>query len=135
MHELSIASGIVEAVLDFAEANDVRKVLTVRMSIGELTCVEADQLKFCFEAISKDSALEGATLEIESVPAAVRCSHCAFEGPPKYWDGGLAAAVLPTLQCPYCRHAAEPISGRECAIKSVKFVRNSESIHSQLATA
>jgi hydrogenase nickel incorporation protein HypA/HybF len=135
MHEFSIASGIVETVLAFAESHGIRRIVEVRMTVGELTCVEVDQLKFCFGAITKDSALEDATLNVDIADAAVRCSHCGYEGPPKYWDGGRAAAFLPTLECPECGHAAEPTAGHDCAIKSLKYVRDADPADAALSTA
>ena len=36
MHELSIASAIVERVLEFAEADPPKKILEVRLLVGEL---------------------------------------------------------------------------------------------------
>jgi hydrogenase nickel incorporation protein HypA/HybF len=135
MHEFSIASGVVETVLAFAESHRVRKVVEVRMVVGELTCVEAEQLKFCFEAITNDSALEGAALEIEVAHAAVRCPHCGYEGPPKYWDGALSAASVPTLECPQCAQATEPTAGHDCSIKSIKYVCDSDPVDSEIPSA
>ncbi len=48
MHELSIASTLVESVLEFANTPPPKKVLKVLLQIGELTCVEPDQLSFCY---------------------------------------------------------------------------------------
>ena len=135
MHEFSIATSIVEAVLEFAEKHAVSKIVEVRLSIGELTCVEHEQLRFCFHAITKDSALEESALEIEIVPAVVRCRHCAYEGPPKYWEGALAAAQCPTMECPGCGHAAEAVAGHDCAIKSIKYVRDSNPADAELSPA
>jgi hydrogenase nickel incorporation protein HypA/HybF len=126
MHEFSIASKVVETVLAYAKAHGVKKVVEVRMTIGELTCVEADQLKFCFGAITKHTALEDSALEIDIADAAVRCRHCGYEGSPKYWEGAQSAAFLPTLECPTCGQTAEPIAGHDCAIKSIKYVRESD---------
>jgi hydrogenase nickel incorporation protein HypA/HybF len=125
MHEFSIASGIVDAVLNFAESRDIQRVVEVRMTVGELACVEADQLRFCFEAIVPGTALEGCALEIETGPAVVQCQQCGYHGPPKYWEE-IAVSPFPTLQCPGCGRTAEAIEGRECAIKSIKFVGESE---------
>lgn len=135
MHEFSIASGVVETVLDFAQAGGLRKIVEVRMVIGELTCVEAEQLKFCFQSITNDTALAGAALEIESADAVVRCGHCRYEGPPKYWCDAQAAAFLPTLECPECGRAAEAIAGHECSIKSIKYQRDSASPNPELSAA
>ena len=126
MHEFSMATGVVNTVLAYAGANAVKKIVEVRMTTGELTCVEPEQLKFCFGAITKDTALQDATLEIDIADAAVRCAHCGYEGLPKYWDDAQVAASLPTLECPACGRAAEPVAGHDCAITSIKFVRDSD---------
>jgi hydrogenase nickel incorporation protein HypA/HybF len=123
MHELSIAATLVESVLEFAEAHGGPRIVTVRITIGELTCIEADQLSFCYESVTQETALEGSKLEIEVMPALVRCAHCDYEGRPKYWDDALAGSPVATLQCPKCGKAAEATQGHECAIKSVQYVQ------------
>ena len=69
MHELSIASTLVESVLDFANSPPPKKVLKVLLQIGELTCVEPDQLSFCYTAVTQGTESEDSTLEIERVPS------------------------------------------------------------------
>jgi hydrogenase nickel incorporation protein HypA/HybF len=122
MHEFSIAAGIVEAVSEFAEANPDKTVVKVRLRVGELTCVEEDQLKFCYESIVQDTNLADSKLEIEITPAAIMCLHCRYEGKPRYWDDALTTSI-PTLQCPQCGLAAEATAGHECAIKTVQFLQ------------
>ena len=122
MHELSIASSIVEGVLAFVELHRVPKVLAIRLAVGELTCVEMEQLRFCYTAVTRETALEEATLEIDQVEAQVKCSHCSYQGSPKYWEDALSGAPIPTLQCPKCGKAAEPIQGHECLIKAIRYV-------------
>ena len=122
MHELSIASSIVESVLEFAEKNGMKKVLEVRLSIGELMAVEWEQLRFCYAAITRETAMEDSSLEIEQVEATVNCPHCSFRGRPKYWEDALSCGPIATLQCPECGKAAEPVQGKECVIKTIKYV-------------
>ena len=86
------------------------------MAIGELTCIEAEQLRFSYEAITKETAIENSTLKVERAEASVNCSHCGYEGRPKYWDN------VATLQCPMCGQTTEALSGHECSIKGVKYV-------------
>src|SRR5665213_1797595 len=126
MHEFSIATQILESVLEFAEARPSEEVLKVRLEIGELMCVEAGQLRFCYDSIKTNTPLKNSLLEIESVAAVVQCPHCQYEGPPKYWDGALAGASIATLQCPTCGKAAAAIQGHECAIKSIQLRRPDE---------
>ena len=109
-------------VLEYMRARKIGKVLSVRLAIGELACVEPEQLKFCFESITQETLLEGSTLEMEEAPARVKCQRCAYEGPPKYWMDSLAVAPVPTLQCPQCGKAAEATQGHECAIKTIQYV-------------
>jgi Zn finger protein HypA/HybF involved in hydrogenase expression len=51
----------------------------------------------------------------------VRCAHCEYSGRPKYWDDALSVAPIPTLECPNCGSAVEPVEGNDCAIKAIRF--------------
>jgi hydrogenase nickel incorporation protein HypA/HybF len=121
MHELSIAATIMEDVLGVVEARGIAKVVRVRLAIGELTCVQPEQLKFCYESVTRETALANSELDIETVPARVRCGYCAYEGPPKYWMDSLSEAPVPTLQCPTCGKSTEAAQGHECAIKTIQY--------------
>src|ERR1700738_3428239 len=122
MHELSIASSVVDSVLEFLDTHEVKKVLTVRLAVGELSCVEAEQLPFCYTAITQETAMENSRLEIETVAAVVECPRCDYRGSPKYWEDALSAAPIPTLECPNCKSTVEPVQGNDCAIKTIQFV-------------
>ncbi len=115
MHELSIASAIVDNVLELLGTHEGGQVIEVRLQVGELTCVETEQLKFCFEAITKDTTMEKSLLHIERVEAQVACPHCAYRGKPTYWEG------VATLQCPACGKAAEATEGHECLIRTIRY--------------
>ncbi len=125
MHELSIASGMVEKLLQFQSENPEKNIVEVRLAVGELSHIEEEQFRFCYEAITTETPLQGSTLEIEKIEAVVSCPHCGFQGRPKYWDGALSGIAVPTLECPSCGKAAEAIEGKECAIKSIRFTENS----------
>jgi hydrogenase nickel incorporation protein HypA/HybF len=126
MHEFSIASGIARHVREFAAARGIERIIEVRIAIGELSCLEAEQLRFCFDAIVSDTPLRGCTLTIERVAAAVRCPKCQYRGAPKYWEDALAAAPFPTLECPECAGTVEIVEGRECMIRSVRCVSDEQ---------
>ena len=122
MHEFSIAAQLVDSLLEFVESRPPGEVLKVRMEIGELTCVEPDQLKFCFDAIKAETVLKNAALEITRQPAVVKCAHCDYEGVPKYWQGERAAGFIPTLECPECGKATQAIQGHDCEIKTIQWL-------------
>lgn len=123
MHELSIASTVLENVLEFVDAHEIKKVLQVRLLIGELVRLEAEQLRFCYDAITRQSPLEDSILEIEMMPAQVNCPHCSYQGQPKYWEDPSFLAPVPTVQCPQCGRTVNAIHGHECEIKAIKCLR------------
>jgi hydrogenase nickel incorporation protein HypA/HybF len=120
MHEFSIASGLVEKLLDFVDKNPNRKIVEVRLAVGEFTQIEEEQLRFCYESIITEMPLAGSRLTIEAVPGKVACPHCSYRGAAKYWEGVLSGAPVATLQCPQCGKAAVATEGEECAIRSLR---------------
>ena len=65
MHEVAIAQGILEVVLDVAGNQQTR---TVRLTAGELLAVTQDSLQFCFEMVAQDTPAAAARLELQIVP-------------------------------------------------------------------
>ena len=76
MHELAITESVVEGV---AERFSDSRVTRVVLEIGELSGVVPDAIRFCFDVCAQGTPLQGATLEIVSVPARARCSACQRE--------------------------------------------------------
>ncbi len=76
MHELSIAEAIVQ-IADRHAAG--RRVVSVEVKIGHLRQVVPDSLEFAFGLIAQGTALDGAELLVEHVPAAGRCRACQTE--------------------------------------------------------
>ncbi|MCE0497428.1 MAG: hydrogenase maturation nickel metallochaperone HypA [Methylacidiphilales bacterium] len=122
MHELSIASALVDNVVKFANSPPSKKVLKVLLQIGEFTCVEPEQLLFCYSVATRETSIEDSVLEIEQVAAEVRCLHCGYAGPPKYWDDALAAKPVATLECPTCGNATEVTHGHDCTIRTIRYI-------------
>jgi hydrogenase nickel incorporation protein HypA/HybF len=124
MHEFSIASGLVEKLLEFAEKNPDKKIVEIRVAIGEFTQIEEEQLRFCYDSIVTEMPIAGSILTIERVPGKVACPHCSYSGPPKYWAGALHGTPIATLECPQCGKAAAVTEGAECAIRAVRYQPN-----------
>jgi hydrogenase nickel incorporation protein HypA/HybF len=125
MHELSIASGLVEKLLEFSAQHPQRTIIEVRLDIGELSHIDPEQLLFCYESITRETPLDGSTLTVEKTPATVNCPHCTYRGRPDYWDDALAIAPVITMRCPKCGKAVDADQGHECAIKLVRFLEPS----------
>lgn len=73
MHELGITQEIVEIA---ARRAGGARVLRIVLEVGELGCVSPDSLRFCFEVCAKDTPVEGAVLEVVTIPGEARCRAC-----------------------------------------------------------
>ena len=65
MHEMGIASSVLEAVHQELHRYPGRRATKVGLRIGEYAGVDRESLQFCFEALVKGSELEPLELEIE----------------------------------------------------------------------
>ena len=76
MHELGIATNIVEAVQREIASHGYGRVTTVALRVGAMTDVDHEALRFGFDVITRDTPLNGVRLAIESVPIRIRCERC-----------------------------------------------------------
>jgi hydrogenase nickel incorporation protein HypA/HybF len=76
MHELSIAESIV-TIADRHAAG--RPVEAVQVRIGHLRQVVPSALEFAFTLVAQGTALDGARLDVEHVPASGVCRDCGAE--------------------------------------------------------
>ena len=108
MHELSLAEAVVEIASRHAAGRPVRKV---ELRVGNLRQVVPSALEFAFELLSNGTALEGAELVIEDVPARGRCRACAVETTMRSFP----------LQCSACGGLdLEVIAGEELLVDALE---------------
>ena len=108
MHELSIAGAIVATAERHA---DGRQVAVVRVRVGRLRQVVPDSLEFCFGMVARDSVCAGARLELEVVPAVLRCNACEHE-----WE-----LEEPPFRCPACAGGdVAATRGEELEVESIE---------------
>ncbi|MGW2491989.1 hydrogenase maturation nickel metallochaperone HypA [Streptomyces sp. NPDC001606] len=111
MHELSIATAIVERAEEIARADGSDRVSSVTVRVGELAGVVPDALHFAFEVARDGTALAGACLVVEQVTALAWCGGCTEEFP---------VGMPPFFWCPRCdRPSQELRRGRELEITEV----------------
>ncbi|HVC21174.1 MAG TPA: hydrogenase maturation nickel metallochaperone HypA [Vicinamibacterales bacterium] len=76
MHEIGIASSVLDAVRAERARYPGGRVCKVGVKVGELGGVDCDALRFCFDALTRDTDLDGLELEIEYCPLRHRCPAC-----------------------------------------------------------
>lgn len=118
MHEVSVVTGIVDAVIDELSKYNVEKVNSVTVRIGDLTNLGEEQMTFAYGIVTTGTILEGSELVIEHVPVEVRCPSCGFTGPARMLtDPDYETHSVPVLACPECGGAIEVVKGMECSVK------------------
>lgn len=111
MHELSIVEALIEQVEEtLAEEDEKGRVLKLELSIGRLSGVSAEAVRFVFELLSADTAVEGAELKIIQPKAWCNCRQC----------GAQTEIEELVVQCPRCGSGKIVIEGgRELLLQSI----------------
>jgi len=121
VHEYTIASSIVDSVLDLAKQQNSRKVVEVRMKIGKLKVISVDQLKFSYEILSKGTALEGSQLNVLETDGSVKCPNCGYASRMEMDDASFHFGI-PSMLCPTCGSGLMIEGGDECIITKVRML-------------
>ena len=111
MHEMSLAESIRQIVETSGRTQGFKVVRRVVLEIGRLSSVEPEALRFCFDAVSRDSIMHGADLAIEEVPGQAWCMSCA------------ASISIPELgaACPLCGgYQIQVTGGTEMRVKELE---------------
>ena len=111
MHEMSLAEGVLQVIEDAARAQDFSRVTAVWLEIGALSGVEVEAMKFCFDAVVRDSIAECARLEIIATPGSGWCMQCSKSVPMTEVFG----------ECPDCgSHQMQVTGGTEMRVKELE---------------
>jgi len=76
MHEMALAEGILQIVEDTARANAATRVRSVLLEIGALSHVEESALRFCLDAVTRDTIADGARVDVMATPGRAWCLPC-----------------------------------------------------------
>ena len=122
MHEYSISAEIVKTVLDTAENNSAKKVLSVQLEIGELALLNVEQVKFWIDELFKGTVAEGAKVKVKKIKAEIECTECGYRGPTS--DLKNTPNHLTLLSCPTCgSFQIEIKKGRECLLQRIQAIK------------
>lgn len=108
MHELSICRAIADIVHRHAADHPVE---TVHIRVGQLRQIVPDTLVHCWALVTHGTALADSTLDVESVPAEIRCRHCDHS----------QKLTAPIFICDLCTGTdVEIVAGEEFLITSLE---------------
>ncbi|MCD7782153.1 MAG: hydrogenase maturation nickel metallochaperone HypA [Methanosphaera sp.] len=125
MHELSMATSMVDAILDTAKKNDAIKVTEAVLEVGELTMLNPEQLKFMIDVVREDTIMEEANIIINMIPIEIECESCGYEG--EIVIDNTMDHLMAVATCPECEKASVHVrKGQECNVKTIKIEREDE---------
>lgn len=111
MHELSIASSIVELATEEAMNRGVR-ILAIHLKLGVLSGIVEDALHGSYEIAAAGTPLEGSRLVVERVPIIAFCHTC---------QGRRQIPSMQSMRCPECDSPVPDIvEGRELQVTALE---------------
>ncbi len=123
MHEFSIASEIVNHVLEAAQKNQGKKVLSVQLEIGELTLLNVEQVTFWIQELFKGSIAENTKIKVRRIKARIACEACGYRGKGRSNQEDFSSHFA-LLNCPRCKSFQIKIEkGQECLLKRIQATR------------
>ena len=112
MHELGIVVHISRTLQQVAEENQVSKIGSVTLEVGEVSGIVHDYITDCWNYYRKRiPLLEEAELVIETMPAVTRCDSCEQN----------YETINYGRTCPYCgSEETWLVKGNECSIREIE---------------
>lgn len=112
MHELSIATRLIELAEEHLRAAGGGRISTLTLRIGRLAAVEPDAVRRALTLAAFGTPLEGATVRIVDVPVRIDCPACEREVD--------LPGIVP-LVCPDCGTRGKAIlAGAELELESLE---------------
>jgi len=112
MHELGVVFHVIDDVKAIAKENNVEKVSSITIELGEVSTVIPFYLKDCFDwAKKKHEILKDCELKVEIIKAVTLCEDCQKE----------YSTVDHGKICPYCQsERTYLLRGNEFTIKEIE---------------
>jgi hydrogenase nickel incorporation protein HypA/HybF len=117
MHELSIVEALIDQVTEtLAPVGEHGRVLRIELTIGRLSGVNCDSVRFAFDLLAPGTVVEHADLLIREPKAVCHCQACGAE----------SEIDEIVLDCPKCGSSEIAIQeGRELVLQSIEIEESS----------
>ncbi|MCG2723084.1 MAG: hydrogenase maturation nickel metallochaperone HypA [Thermodesulfovibrionales bacterium] len=112
MHEVSIAQGMLDIVIENCRKQGCSGIESIKVKIGKASGVVPDALLFAFEAMKAGTLAEKATLIIDQVPISGFCNNC---------NSGFTVDDAYAISCPHCNSFSIRVdTGRELNVDEME---------------
>lgn len=95
MHELSVTKSILDTVLSHAGNHGAKRIIRIRLAIGELHDLNIEWIQRYFDRVAADTIAAGAKIEAGKTPAGFRCHDCSH-------DFDIDLSTISGIHCPNC---------------------------------
>ncbi len=110
MHEQAIIQSVIESIRKDLDCRGLKgKVKSVSLKVGALELHGVESFKQIFAMSTAGTCLEGAVLELQVIPAIIKC-NCGHQGPAG--DGLDHHSDMPIAECPRCGTVCRVEGGR-----------------------
>lgn len=117
MHELALATSVIEYAQRVAGDHGLTKICEVYLEVGDMTHIDPRQLRYSLAMVSKGTIAEGTKIRIRRKGASLRCNGCGKETALRL----LASIGDLELRCPHCKSQDVTIDkGRELTLKRIR---------------
>jgi hydrogenase nickel incorporation protein HypA/HybF len=111
MHEFSIVENLVTIMEQTAKEQHLKKITGVYLLVGKLRQIVPETMQMAFEAATRGTLAESASLFMETVPIVLRCNTCKNE----------QSVEENVFICQQCHSGdVEVISGEELLLKKLE---------------
>lgn len=111
MHEMALSESVLQSIERSAATDGFARVLRVCLEIGALAGVDAEAMRFSFDAVTRGTLAEDAELDISRVPGEAWCMPC---GHPVEIENRFDP-------CPDCgSHQLQVTGGQDMLLKSLE---------------
>jgi len=111
MHEVGLMQEALDIVEDHARRGGAKRVLSIRLRVGDDSGVMPDSLRLAFDALVPETIAGQARLDIEAGPVVCYCPRCNDEFAPD--------DIF--YECPWCGTRTSDVrAGREFQVVSVE---------------
>jgi hydrogenase nickel incorporation protein HypA/HybF len=99
MHEYHLVEDIVRKAQQAAQEKKIDRVKKVSLKLSELSGLEESSVRLYFEQICANTVLDKALLDIQTIPAQLKCKQCNI----------VFTRQKGQFECPQCGELASPV--------------------------